>query len=334
MQRVWTRRAITVPLVALVCLLAWALAPLWLAMALLVDLARARRVRRAMATRLLGFALVYLAAEVLGLAVLVLVWLLALGGRDRVERLVTWTYAVQRRWAHALFVAARALLSLRFEIEGDELLAPGPLLVLVNHASLLDTLLPTVFITHARGIRLRFVLKRELLVSPCLDVAGLRLPNVFVDRSATQTAVELGKIRRLAEGLGPSEGVLIYPEGTRATPAKKARALAALGTAEPRLRALADSFAHVMPPRIGGTVALLDGAPDADVVLFAHRGLEGFARFADFLDGSLVGRTVRMRLWRVPRAEIPSDRDERARWLFAQWAALDRFVGSAAASNG
>ncbi len=210
MQEAWSRRAITVPSLVIACALAWSLAPLWLSLAIVIDLVRAPRVRRAMALRVVSFGLVYLAAEVIGLLALGLVWLLAWSaGTRRRERLVAWTYAVQRRWAHALFVTARTLLSLRFEIEGDAALVPGPVIVLVNHASLLDTLLPTVFVTHAHGLRLRFVLKRELLVSPCLDVAGLRLPNVFVDRSSTQTASELARIRALSEGMGPGEGALI-----------------------------------------------------------------------------------------------------------------------------
>jgi hypothetical protein len=33
-----------------------------------------------------------------------------------------------------------------------------------------------------------------------------------------------------------------------------------------------------------------------------------------------------MRWWRVPRAEVPTDRDERIDWLFSWWEDIDRWV--------
>ncbi len=330
MSQPWARRALTIPTVTLACALAWSLSPVLLALAFSVDVVRFALARRPfMATRLVFFAVYYLSAEVVGLAALALVWVASLTrGSQRRAALIDATYTVQRHWARGLFLAAQRLLSLRLEVDGDACITPGPILVLLNHASLLDALLPTVLVTHAHAVRLRFVLKRELLVSPCLDVAGLRLPNVFVDRSATQTQRELEKIRALAQGLGPREGALLYPEGTRMTAEKRARALSKLLGSDPAIHAEASTLAHVLPPRFGGTFALLDGAPDTDCVFLAHRGLEGFAHYRDFLGGGLVGSTVHVRLWRVPRSEIPTEREARARWLLAQWRALDAFVGA------
>ena len=36
----------------------------------------------------------------------------------------------------------------------------------------------------------------------------------------------------------------------------------------------AEELTHVLAPRPGGFIAALDGAPDADVVLVAHTGLD------------------------------------------------------------
>ncbi|HRE89632.1 MAG TPA: 1-acyl-sn-glycerol-3-phosphate acyltransferase, partial [Myxococcota bacterium] len=85
------------------------------------------------------------------------------------------------------------------------------------HTSLVDTLLPTTYLTARRGLKLRWVLKRELLVDPCLDVAGSRLPNAFVARDGSDTEKALAQVRALATDLPADEGVLIYPEGTRFT---------------------------------------------------------------------------------------------------------------------
>lgn len=59
----------------------------------------------------------------------------------------------------------------QLEVEGVNALQPGPLVVLMRHASLADTLLPAVVIA-SHGIRLRYVLKRELLWDPCRASGG------------------------------------------------------------------------------------------------------------------------------------------------------------------
>jgi 1-acyl-sn-glycerol-3-phosphate acyltransferase len=323
-SRTWARRAATIPGLFVALALVTCLAPLLVLLALTFDAVRgALRGTPWMASRLLAFAWVYLANEAWGLVALGALWIVAGVGPARRQRLVDWTYAVQRAWAGVLFASSRALLGLRYEVEGGEHVRPGPLLVFVQHASLLDTLVPTIFITARHGIRLRFVLKKELLVSPCLDVAGQRLPNVFVDRSASQTEREVSNIRALASGLGPSEGVIVYPEGTRFTPKKKARALERLAASDPALHARAARLAHVLPPRLGGPLAMLEGAPDADCLFVAHRGLEGFAHYEDMLSGGLVNGRVRVQMWRVPRAEVPMARDARVVWLYDAWQRVD-----------
>ena len=78
---------------------------------------------------------------------------------------------------------SRRIFALRLVVEDAGAAAGGPLLVFARHASLADVLLPAVLVADRERLRLRWVLKRELLVDPCLDVVGGRLPNVFVDRS-------------------------------------------------------------------------------------------------------------------------------------------------------
>ena len=131
-----------------------------------------------------------------------------------------------------VLLAVRVLFRLRLEVTGDDAVAPGPVIVLIRHASIVDNLLPANLITRPHRIRLRYVLKRELLADPCLDVAGRRLPNYFV-RRGTGEAQEVERVRALAHGLGADEGVLIYPEGTRFTPERRARAIARIGERDP-----------------------------------------------------------------------------------------------------
>jgi len=327
------RRLRTVPAVALAWLLVTVTFPVLLIAALVVDaVRRVRSGRPWVALRLLAFLWIYLAAETLGVLVLAGIWVLAGGGRAR-RRMIAWTYALQRVWAATQLRALAGLFRLRFEIEGDAAVAPAPMILLVRHASIVDNLLPAAFVSARHRIPLRYVLKRELRSDPCLDIAGGRLPNYFVDRESADSAGEAERICELARGAEPGEGLLIYPEGTRFTAAKLERALERLES-RPELHARARGLRHVLPPRLGGPLALLDGAPEADVVVLAHHGFDGFAHLSDIWNGSLVGTTVAVRFWRVPRAEVPAGRDARAAWLYDQWRRLDDWIDARAVARG
>lgn len=330
------RRVVTIPAVILIAALVLATLPATLVVAAAVDLVR--RLRRGTpfaVTRLLLFGAVYLLAELVGLLALFVAWLGSGFGASR-SRLIAWTYAIQSAWVATLFATVQRLYGVRFEVEGEDALGPapgGPALVLMQHTSLVDTLLPTTFLTRRRGLALRWVLKSELLVDPCLDVAGLRLPNAFVRRDGSDTAQSLARVAALAKDLGPRDGVLIYPEGTRFTPSKRRRALERLATSQPALVARAERLQRVLPPRLGGPLALIEAAPEADLVFFAHHGFEGLATAAAVLNGELVGKTVRLRFWRIPRAQVPADRQARIEWLWARWEDLDAWVTDASRPN-
>jgi hypothetical protein len=138
-------------------------------------------------------------------------------------------------------------------------------------------------------------------------------------------------VARLAADLGPEDGVLIYPEGTRFSEAKRARVLATLearGAAVELERAR--RLRHVLPPRRGGPLALLEAsarsATPADALFCAHAGFEGGTTLGELLRGELIGRTVYIRFWRVRSAEIPSSPDSRTAWLSGEWEKVEGFV--------
>ena len=307
------------PLLLLLFAVTTAALPVLLVIAVAVDATRwAVRRRPWMATRLALFLWVYLAAETAAVVALFLAW--ALPPRSRV---VERTYRLQARWAALLFAAARRLFSLRFNVQGTDAVAPGPIVVLMRHASIVDNLLPAVFVAAPHGLRLRYVLKRELLSDPSIDIAGGRLPNCFVLRGADDAEVEVARVRALAERLGPRDGVLIYPEGTRFTAAKRQRAIARL----PR----AAELLHVLPPRPGGTLAVLDTG--ADVVVCAHHGLDGFASIGDLWRGGLVRRTVHIRFSRFAGSSLPEGREARTAWLWQRWHEVDDWIGAQGAAT-
>jgi 1-acyl-sn-glycerol-3-phosphate acyltransferase len=325
----WGRRALTIPSVVVAFALVTLALPLLLAIAALVDVARwLLRRQRWTSLRLLAFLWVYLAAQVVGLSALFWVWLLSFGAAARrAGRLVDWTFEVQQIWASALFRTVCVLFGLRVRVEGEADLRHGPYVVFIRHASVIDTLLPTVLITRRHGIRLRFVLKRELLVDPCLDVAGLRLPNCFVSR-AGETSADVDGVATLGRGLGPGEGVLIYPEGTRFSPGKRRRILARLSGGSPEIFSRAQRLSQVLPPRLGGALALLEAAEGADAVFFAHAGLDGFASVRDIFDQALGARRVEVKVWRIPRSQIPRDEAARVRFLYDEWQKVDEWIAA------
>lgn len=318
----WRRRAVTLPVLGLAVTLYVVLAPVLFVLAALVDGLRIVRGRRAAVLRLWLYLGCYLGAEALGVVALLFVWLRFVRRR---ARMVEATYRVQQVWTRFLLHSAMRLFALRVVVDGDQVAAIGPYVLLVRHTSILDTLLPSVYITQRYGVRLRFVLKRELLLDPCLDIAGNRLPNYFVARDGKD---DLDGIVKLVDQLGEHDGVLIYPEGTRMSASKRKRALERIAATQPALVPLAEKLQHTLPPRLGGTLTLIEHTPH-DVVVFAHTGLEGFARPSDLWRGGLIGKTVRVKIWRVPRSAIPPDREARIAWLFAEWQRVDDWVGAA-----
>jgi hypothetical protein len=83
-----------------------------------------------------------------------------------------------------------------------------------------------------------------------------------------------------------------------------------------------------MPPRLGGSLALLESAAGADAVFFAHHGLDGYASVRDIFAHGLGARVIRVKAWRIPASEIPSARAARARWLLTEWQKVDAWVRS------
>ncbi len=318
------RRAIT--LIALVATLALVvgLSPALFALTVVFDLSTRARFAT---TRAVFMVLVYLAYELMGVLIATAIWL---RGGDA-ERQLDANFRLQWWWAGGLFDWTRAIFELRVETRGVECARGGPVFVLSRHASVADTLLAAALLSRPYGLRLRYVLKRELLWDPCLDIVGRRVPNAFVQRGSRDTAGDVAAVRGLAENLGARDGVMIFPEGTRATPAMRARVLEkieASPTATDEQREAARKLSHVLPPRLEGVLALLDADARADVIFMAHTGFESVRSLADLRRGSLVGAHVRVSLWRCPRAEIPEDRDGRVRWLNAQWQRVDDEVGA------
>ena len=229
------RRWISIPVVACSAVALMLTVPIWLPIAAVFDMALGRRLAT---VRAFTFATAYAWAEVAGL------WRALRAGQDPEAN-----YALQRAWALGLWNLAVGLYQLDVRVDGADQIEPGPLLLLPRHSSLADTLLP-ITVLGPKHMRPRYVLKRELLWDPCLDVVGNRVPNAFVQRSG-DTENAIAGVAALAKDMGPHDAIVLYPEGTRFSPERQARALARVPTER---RARCATWRHVMPPHSGGCV--------------------------------------------------------------------------------
>jgi 1-acyl-sn-glycerol-3-phosphate acyltransferase len=319
------RRTITISIYAVAWSWLTALAPAWIVIGLCVGAVRRRSF---VVLRLLAFAWFYFGLELIALLLLAGVFITRRAGRARDDAL----YRLQAWWASVNLRVAQWALRLTIEVDGADLALPGPSILLIRHASILDTLLPCTYVQKPYGFHVRYILKQELLFDPCIDIVGNALPNYFVDRTGNTTA-ELEGVRQLSQGLG-TDGVLIFPEGTRFSPEKRERALARLASEGSPMVEAANALTHVLPPKPGGVLTLLDSLPNVDCVFVAHAGLETFAKISSLLDGAVVGSSVRVKLWRVPSSDIPRRDEEGLRWLYSHWAKVDEFVKNALLAGG
>ncbi len=305
------RRIISIFAVFATALVLLSLAPFLVLLSLILALFPALRTT----PQALGFAYGYLFYEIVGIFRLGWLWLRYRNDPTYLDR----NQQVQYWWTAGLLNLGVRLYELTFNISGSDAIEGPTALMIPRHTSIGDTVLPMHFFAAARNEGMRYILKNELAVLPCLDIAGHRLPNLFIDRSGQDTAGELAAVRKLTREAGDTESVLIYPEGTRATAAKRER----LRADKPQLAEQLERWPHLLPPRLGGVQAMLEANPGKDVVFLAHTGFEGSASLHDLMSGAWRGQVVRLRFWRVPYDEIPEDT---AAFMFAQWDRMQAVV--------
>ena len=319
-------RGITLEVIAFI--LVTLLLPVLLVGAAFVDLVLWLRRRKPwVGVRLTAFLWWFLFGELRALAAILGIWIVtgAWFGIGSLRRRVL-LYRLRAHWAASHLNGIRVLFGLRFEVEGLDQAAPGPVIIMMRHASIIDNMLPDTLVARTHGLGLRFVIKRELQMIPTIDLGGRWVPTNFVRRGSGDSAREVERLLGLAHDLHEGEGILIYPEGTRFTPAKLARAQEIVRERQPEVAPLAERLRHLLPPRLGGPLALINEAPEVDVVFCGHVGFDGFQRVSDIWAGRLVGSVIGVKFWRVPAAEIPADTGARAEWLYGHWQKMDDWI--------
>ena len=120
---------------------------------------------------------------------------------------------------------------------------------------------------------------------------------------------------------------MIFPEGGNFTPRRRERGIERLRKLGlERMAVRAEAMTNVLAPRPGGVLAALAAAPDADVVLVAHTGLDHMLTVRDVWRELPMDKVLVMRWWQVSREEIPDDRDAQIEWLFTWWERIDAWI--------
>ncbi len=320
------RRLVLAPAVIALAAFLWITLPLWLVGAALLSSVVPGRLR---VVRLAWVVILYLTTEALLLLVLLGMWLAS--GLGRRLRTAYWEgihYDLVQGVMWVFFREARRVLRLTIATDGPTPDAhPGvPIVVCCRHAGPGDSFTLIHALMHWYAREPRVVLKDTLAWDPAIDVLLNRIPARFITPGRPGADVD-EQIAALATGLDENDAFVIFPEGGNFTEQRRSRAierLRRLGLAAMADRA--ERMTHVLAPRPGGLLAALDAAPEADVVLVAHTGLDHLHGVADVWRALPMDKRITMRWWQVPRAEIPADREARIDWLYGWWEEIDAWV--------
>jgi len=317
-KRTWLRRTVTISAVWLLALALLVFSPLWAIACLLADFVG--RKRRLPTLRLVGFALCWSWLEVIGVSVAGVLWLSGQGKNQGAN------YALQRWWAKQLIRSLRITCGFGIDVEGVETLSTKPLVCFGRHASLGDALVSAWVFGSLANRFPRYVMKKELLLDPCLDIVGQRIPNYFVDRGSAAIRQEIDGIRAMASNMLPRDVAVIFPEGTRTNDEKRVALVKRLEKRAPERYAKLVGLERLLPPRSAGAAALLEAVPDGDVAILWHVGFDGLDTFGG----------VRRRLAQAePYARVVLELHDRATvprgaafesWLDDRWLEIDRKV--------
>ena len=240
-------------------------------------------------------------------------------GQYRSNKMIKW-------WIESMMVALRVV-GLNVRYEGQTPPAGVPIIVAGRHQSMADVYIPTRFVLD-QNRHVRIVLAAGLRNEPALDMVGHRTPQYFVQRQGSDMRAEVAGVFKMATASDASTGLVIFPEGGLSRPKLRQRIIDRLEESRPDLAERARAMQHLMAPRLAGFSAMLDGSPDADVVILAHVG------FDRLTDPATIWRSVPLRheavvhTWYHPRATVPTDADALEAWLFDQWQRSDDWISA------
>ena len=334
------RRLVLAPLVVVIGLALIVLFPL-LALVALVSGLTARLVRPGpqllRGLRLLWLITVWLAGEIVALAVSLGLWITSgFGRRMHTEPYQRRTYATIRWFLALVYRTTVRAFNVKITIEEPSVTPrerrerqARPVIVFSRHGGPGDSILILHYLLSVYKRHPRVVMKAALQLDPTLDVTANRVPNVFINRRDLGEQRYTEEIDRLARGLDQDGALLIFPEGGNWSPARWRHRIGRLeedGRAD--LASRAQQLPNLLAPQPGGVLAAIGARPDADVIFLAHAGLDGLITIRDVWRHLPPDPFIRARWWRVPFDQVPrSEKYEvQVKWLYDWWQRIDAWV--------
>ncbi len=321
------RRIVLAPVVIALTTLMWTAIPFWL---IGTGVAASFVPRWLRPVRLIWVLVLHLTLESIILVELFGLWIASGFGllirRPWFERV---HYDIVQAYLVVFFREARRVLRVKVETIGPSPAAfPGePLLVCSRHAGPGDSFLLMYALMHWYGREPRVVLKDTLAWDPAVGILLHRLPSRFVRPHPGVGEDVESQIADLARNLDENDAFVIFPEGGNFTPKRRARAITRLRRlGMERMARRAERMKHVLAPKPGGLLAALEAAPEADVLLVAHTGMDHVLTLRDVWHSLPMDKRISMGWWRVPREEIPTGRDDQIEWLFDWWERIDDWI--------
>lgn len=304
------RRVVTVTAVVLVELAVLAAAPTALPAAAVVSLVT----RSSRPLRSVALVTAYAGIELL---VLARMWRGVADWDELARQVVDLGYATMRRIL-GVSVSLEAGSAGTAELHGGR-----GVIVLARHCGPGDSLFIGWLLVVHHELTIRVVLKRALRAEPTLDLAGDHMGLCFVGGIRRRS---LDGVGRVAASLGPGDALLLFPEGRNFSWDRWRSAIDRLVAAGAIRRARrARRHTHTLPPHLGGALAALQAAPDADVLLLAHSGLSSDGRDRPWWRLP-VRQQLLVRTLLFPAADVPRDPPAFEAFLDDAWARVDTWV--------
>lgn len=318
----WKRRFISISILIASAIFYFTFLPLLIVFSVLYDIYRWSQDLSSAAFRSLLFLGLVIFFEILGIGWAFVIWIPSLFFPSSA---ISWNYSLQHFWNAGILYGFTKLFRLQYTVEAAEALQKGGYLLLCRHGSGFDYTLPMVLAGVRHKRKIRYVLQESMRWDPCIDIVGTRLPTAFVKPGSGERERQDLEVAKLGVNLGHDDAIVIYPEGSRFSSKRRETTLHRL-KANGNIIELdwALRLQKTLIPRMGAITALLKTAPPLDVVFMAHHGLEQSSRMSDIIHGSLLGTEVKVRLWRIPAAEVPTH--EISPWMYSQWLTMDHWL--------